>query len=274
MPLFTFGKLQIAVSAKTQGVSLPEAAKTEFDWKWYWTVPRLLPWLLIALLLLLRPNRNPRTWAILLPLAAISGLAWIEAHVSTDIPGIGEEETARHAAYAIGLAALCLTAAWFSTQKRRLARRAAFGVLFVSSALSQVFLSGLYSQWTDARYVWVRPAFQTVGLMAALALVRLTCRKHLRPCLFVFWVTVYVPAMAWIASFLFLLLSEIYKHIYFPISLFSLYSRSQCLEYFAEEALADCITAYVILLPFLLLLRFNNLHREHLAFLGPSSPGE
>jgi len=71
--------LRIVASADIDGTGRREGEPVVYRWPWHWHLPRLGPWLLLALGVALPPkNRDRRAWFIFLP-ALVLTLSWLPA---------------------------------------------------------------------------------------------------------------------------------------------------------------------------------------------------
>jgi hypothetical protein len=75
VPLTCTGTLSFTASEELGDLGSDRNQAAEYVWHWYFAAPAMLPWLILALALLLpRANHHAKAWLIVLPVAAIFGL--------------------------------------------------------------------------------------------------------------------------------------------------------------------------------------------------------
>jgi len=69
------GTLNFVASQDLGDLGSEASRANEFVWHWYYAAPTMVPWLILALALMLpRVNRHGKAWQVLIPVAAIYGL--------------------------------------------------------------------------------------------------------------------------------------------------------------------------------------------------------
>ena len=86
VPPNVYGKLKFVISYDLEALGPREGKPVIIRWSRWWNETRmalrLLPWVLLLGMLLLRANRNLRAWMILLPLGLVQGVAWLFSLIS------------------------------------------------------------------------------------------------------------------------------------------------------------------------------------------------
>lgn len=232
-----------------------EGPPVDFHWNPAWNLLALAPWIVLVPLLLLRPNRRLRAWAVLLPLAAVVGLAalLLAAGVMNDYLFIG-----------VMYFELSLAVAWLiSPYLIRMGRLAVLPLVFL---MLGVGIAGMLANFAlpfdiDAFPVLMGSCFAfgvalgvaTLGLVVA----GLVCRKTYRPGRFV---VAYGFAMALVGC-----LFSLPLVVLFTVG--SIFSGAGLqilgvVGIYVGFGLLGGLGLYVLILPFITLTAFNSVYRE------------
>ncbi|MHC4325296.1 MAG: hypothetical protein ACYSUX_13615, partial [Planctomycetota bacterium] len=162
-----------------------------FNWKWYYSAPGLVIWLiLIAVLVLLKSNRNFNALFIFIPVLALSLLWWLFIKI-IPMPSLGVHQFATiFQSMMIGIAVLWLTAnniekfgnfVKFLLSMVTVVVVAGFGTLSYSTRLSNQTILFI------ALFV-----FMTFAVLMAITLSRRFCGKRYNPVRFMLWLVLWM----------------------------------------------------------------------------------
>jgi len=178
-----------------------------YPWKWYYSMPALGLWIVLALaILLVRENRDPRVLLIFIPIFLMR-LLWSRFQPILGAPSdVLEVFRALIDALAIGLAVLWLLAYKLGNRNR-----------FVSFLLALVVLAGLTIVAVVSYQVWAPfvdyelVTFQSLGIATVLLIFVLAgwrCRKRYGPWRFMLWLAVWTIVISLVAIIAFFLIAE------------------------------------------------------------------
>jgi len=251
VPLTAGGKLNIVASADLGALGTKAGTPMVYDWVVPGIAPLLLPWLVILVLLALKPNRNAAAWLIWLPLGCVYGFT-LAPPVS--LPAGTNFFLDAIAALAVGLAAVWLLA-YSLRQKHRLVTF--FIVLFALagfSGLAAVARQGLSlsSLGIESMQTGILLGIAVLVSAVALSLSGWISRRRYRPLGLYLW--------------LFLLLLAIWLMIALPFFLLALATNSVSLSWseLFFPVMAVAAGHFATLLPFLVLSSASPLFRERL----------
>ena len=184
-----FGDLQIAATPRSGAVAPFVGAPVAYHWPWHWHLPRLGPWLLLALAVALpRTNRQRHALLILVPLLVL-GLLWERATTLTGMPSASRAQFSFLGEFlAVGLALLWLNADPLG-RCGGLARLAAgLGILLLADLVVILSYWGTFPGQTGMFLVF--GAIMGVILLVSLTLTRRLAHRRYRPVRFLLWLAV------------------------------------------------------------------------------------
>ncbi len=228
-----------------------------------WTLPNiwlaLLPWLLlVALLLLVKPNRCGRAWWIIAPVAGILILQNLASGIGLLPTGLDEMFAESVAALAFGLASVWLLAPWLARKHRFLTFLCILPAFAIASGITVV----LQQDWTDEDVLGpmqaiVFVAFGVGVISLALFLAGCLCRRRYRPVGLTLWSLVFL-AVLWFAMVM----------PFVVIGMLASGGELPWLE-FIGGILIIVALSFALVLPFLLLSFASGFYRERLKLLFP-----
>ena len=243
--------LKVVASADLGGLGAKEGVPVTYNWMRASMLPAVLPWLAILLLLIFKPNRRPRAWWILAPLACLTwGMAFLPdlwPSMPSDVSdGLHEPVIA----LAFGVAAVWLLSGYLHSRFRILN---VLGFLLVLEGFSLVIFA-FTQDWNEL-------GAQTVGVGFGLAicaafiptasgLAGLLCRRRYRPLVLGAGVLAMLLGL-WTLGLL-------------PLFLIQTAGQNVPASALAVPLLTATGLCFGVLLPFLLLSFSNSLYRERL----------
>ncbi len=228
-----------------------------------WTLPNvwlaILPWLLlVALLLLLKPNRCGRAWWIIAPVASVLILQNLASGIGLLPSGMDEIFAESVAALTFGLASVWLLAPWLGRKHRFLTFLCILPAFAIASGITVL----LRQDWTQDNVI---SAVQTIIFVAfgvgvislALFLAGCLCRRRYRPVGLTLWSLVFL-AVLWFAMVM----------PFVVIGMLASGGELPWLE-FIGGILIIVGLSFALVLPFLLLSFASGFYRERLKLLFP-----
>lgn len=249
MPLTAGGKLKIVASADLGALGAKDGSPVEYNWLLPGVAPLLLPWIIIILLLALKPNRRPAAWLIWLPLGCVTAITLAPPPI---LPAGTDFFLDAIAALGIGLAAAWLLSNYLRRSHRLLTFFCLLFTLAGFSTLAVVVKYGLSLPADETLQVGIVLAFAAPITAAALSLCGLICRGRYRPAGLCLWLLVSLAGVWLLATAPFFALAEIAQQGRIPLS-----------EFFGP-ILAVAAGDFALLLPFLILSSASPFYRERL----------
>jgi hypothetical protein len=248
VPLTASGQLALVASADLGVLGSKDGPRINYDWVLPNVAPLLLPWLAIAVLLALKPNRRAAAWWILLPLGCVFAFSLAPPDVLSNAFDFATDDLA---ALAFGLAAVWLLSDYLRQNHRLLtflcvvAALAGFGGLTLFSRLSL----------TSTNQLAPGLIMLAVGLgvtAVALLVLGLICRKHFH--------------LAGIYLWLLALLAVFWVMIALPFFLMDVLGSGGRIEWsaFFTPVLAVAVCHFAAMLPFLILSSACPFYRDRL----------
>ena len=244
--------LKVVASADLGGLGAKEGAPVTYNWTRASLLPAALPWLAILLLLVFKPNRCPRAWWILAPVACltcgIGFLADLWPSMPSELDGILSNLVA---ALAFGVAAVWLLSPYLKSRFRILN---VLGFLLLLEGFGLVIFAFTqdWNEGMEAAGVGVVLAVCAALIPIAAGLAGWLCRRRYRP-------------LVLCAGVLAMLLS-LWALVMLPIFLIQTAAVGQRVP--ASELVAPVLAmtglCFGVLLPFLLLSFSNSLFRQRL----------
>jgi hypothetical protein len=177
------GPLQIVASADIGGLGARNGAAVEHVWERASPLPALVPWLMVGVLLLLRPNRSPQAWWVALPLVLVTAvLAVLRGLLAPVLPSEAAETFSEIlSALSFGLAALWLLSPYMG-RKSRLVAFVAMGLTLAGAGAVTAAVRADWTREASEQFVLMMAPVVLGGLVAlAMSLASLTCRRDYRP---------------------------------------------------------------------------------------------
>jgi hypothetical protein len=248
VPLTTGGKLRIVVSADLGGLGAKDGAPVNFNWTMSGIAPRLLPWLVILGLLVLKSNRCAAAWLIWLPLGAVMALTFLPP----PMPSGANFFLDAIAAMAFGLAAVWLLSNHLRQSHRLLSFFCVLLAMSAFSALGFVFRQGLNDMGIETLQIAVVTGVGVLASALALSVSGWICRNGFRPLGIYLW--------------LFVSLSVAWLLIAAPFFIFAVMASGGRIPWseFFLPILGLAAGNFALLLPFLILSSASPFHRERL----------
>jgi hypothetical protein len=249
-----FGDLKILPSDNFGDFGQQLGEAVTFNWKWYYTAPRFVIWLvLIAALALPKSNRNINALAIFFPIAVLSLFWSIFLKVFQTTSSNAIQFSTMFQSMSLAIAVLWLLSDYIG--KFRVFIR------FLLSATTIVLVAGLgtlsYSTSFSIELILFLGVFifMTLAILASIVLSRKLCRKRYCPVRFMLWLALWM--------LLFVTFALIGYFIVGSIILSTKLSNilSELLEVTAA-GLVFALFMYIMNLPFMIMGFVNPLFRE------------
>ena len=175
-----FGNLRIVAAADFGGAGRQESDPVLYHWPWYWLLPRLAPWLLLTLAIILpRVNRDARALLIFIPLLVLS-LLWPSVAKRAGIGPVSTEE------YGLSFESLVVGVALLWLNADKLGKSP--GLMQFAVSLGLVLLAGLAGVVSFGRASMdnLSPFLGLIALagsvlLIALAATRRSLRRRYKP---------------------------------------------------------------------------------------------
>ncbi|MBM3881262.1 MAG: hypothetical protein FJ387_16315 [Verrucomicrobia bacterium] len=223
--------------------------------------PRLLPWLAVLLLLLLKPNRSPQAWWVWLPLLGVYALNWVAQGLLEFLPSQAFEVFSQiFSALAFGVTGLWLGAPYLG----RSSRVAAFFLVLGGLGILSGVVFALQGDWSGDGALETSGMLLFMGvcvllLSLALTLAALTCRRRYGPLRFSLWLLGYLVG-GWLV-------------VGTPFFLVALLSGGAPVGEFLAAVLSFATVTFLVVLPFLILWFVNPFYRTRLQALWQLAAG-
>jgi hypothetical protein len=242
--------LKVVASADLGGLGAKEGPPVTYDWMRASMLPVALPWLAILLLLVFKPNRFPRAWWILAPLACLTCSIGYVPEIWPSMPSqLDEVLHDLVVALAFGVAAVWLLSAYLKSRFRILNVLGFLLVLEFFSFVVFVFTQDWDELGAEAVEIGIALALSAAVIPAAAGLAGLLCRKRYRPLVLCVGMLV--------------MLLGVWMLVLLPIFLIQTAGNVPVSQVVAPVLVIAGI-CFGVLLPFLLLSFSNSLFRERL----------
>lgn len=253
------GPLSIVASQDIGDLGPRDSAPAPIEWRWYYHVPSLGLWgVLVALLVLVKPNRRVQAWLILLPVLAVVLAGSMLARLLSLPPSAAESFGGFLVALAAAWAAVWLLAPWLAARRVAAGIPLALAVMLVVGAVFFVSVCDFGSIGELSFWIVVHLA-GALALVVATVLAARRCRSGYRP----------RPFMAWL-----LLWMLVVPIVGIPVAalLTGLFTGGGLMEFVAMLIMAVFssliggvmlgMVLYLLNLPFLFLALRNSFYRE------------
>ena len=231
-----------------QDSSVATIVSANITWPWYRNLASLAPWALLGGLLLLRPNRNLRAWAVVLPLIGW----WIICSIGyryTYADGFADVVYPSAFGTAHGIAVVWAASHWIG--------RISYSVLrFLAAAfiLYIAFATWSLTEGSIFRSILTEPALSMGAVLIAFTVAGfITCRRRYRPIAFGFWLLVFVTPLTVATSG--------FQYIWITY----LYGSSSTVVYMALVWSIYGLGLWLVVLSFMALVWFNREYRRRFA---------
>jgi hypothetical protein len=248
VPLTAAGNLRIVASSDLGGLGDKAGAPVEYNWVLPSLAPQLLPWVLLLVLLALKPNRCAQAWTIWLPVGCALALSLLPI----DWPSGADFLLDDFGALVLGVAAVWLLAGYLRRSHRVVTF---FCVLFALAGFS--LLAFLFKQSGNQLDFELLPFAILLGVGVftsafALSVAGWICRRRFRPAGLCVWLLVSLLVL-WLA-------------IAAPFFIFALVASGNQIPWseFLIPVLGMAAGNFALLLPFLILSAAHPYYRERL----------
>jgi len=209
--LGVWGQLRIVPAIDSSeylgSTGIKKGTATIYPWKWYYSMPAVGLWIVLALaILLVRDNRDPRVLLIFIPIFLIR-LLWSRFQPILGAPtDVLEVFRILIDALVIGMAVLWLLAYKLGNRNRFVSLLLALVVLIATTIVSIVS----YQAWSSqaAFQVFVIQALGIVTILLVFVLTGWRCRKQYSPWRFMLWLTLWTMVISMVGMITFFLISE------------------------------------------------------------------
>lgn len=231
-----------------------------FRWRWYYSVPGLLLWIILLLLLIVpKHNRNFQAWLILiLPLLVSAFFLLIQTMIpesGSDLDGFAQFCTALSLAWS----SVWLLGPWLYGRERVQNALMAMAAMFLVGAAGYV---GFFGFWISSDVTWLVFGFWAacaVSLVMATALSGYFCGDSCSPLRLLLWPALWIPTIAGTCCAV----------LYTGLVMFSVGFEALAIEFLLMiviqviiMSVVAGITLYLLNLPVLLLCIFSPCYRE------------
>ena len=232
------------------GLGLKQGAPVVYDWVAPSGIPQLLPWLGILALLLLKPNRCPSAWWVLVPLVCVGAVTSVTQSAVGFMPASALEMfLTLISALGFGLAAVWLVSSYLGWKHRMLAL---LGILLGLGVVSSLVLLVTQDMGRDILQLGVFLAVSAPVISVALTLAGLVCRGRYG------WLRLTLWLLAALAVLWLLVVGP-----FFLVAMVSSRGDIPLRALFAAVGSATGIT-FGVMLPFLVLSFANGFYRARL----------
>jgi hypothetical protein len=231
-----------------------------FRWRWYYSVPGLLSWIILLLLLLVpRHNRNFQAWLILiLPLLVNAFFLLIQTMIpglSSELDGLGQFCMA----LSIAWSSVWLLGPWLHGRNRARNALRTLAAMFLIGAAGYV---GFFGFWISSDVTWPIFGFWTacaVSLVVATALSGYFCGGSCSPLRLLLWPALWIPIISGTCCAI----------LYTALVIFSVGFEALAIEFLLMIAIQVIMVSavagvilYLLNLPVVLLCIFSPCYRE------------
>ncbi len=244
------GELKLVASSDIGELGPKEAEPVVFNWKWYYNAPTAILWLiLLATLVLIKDNRNPQAWLILVPVVIVTLLASLLIRL---LPRGFEIVTVIIQTFCVGIAVIWLLA-------HKLGNRNRLATFLLSLIIMAIIAIAGESQITSnfsLKSSTVTIVFMlTLTLLLGMTMSGVMCRKRYNGVRFMLWLLLWSIVSAAIIMFVFMAI------MLFSISA-SLDNIRMILMQVPIGGLAYGLFVYLINLPFMILVLRSGFYRK------------
>jgi len=248
------GRLKFVASEEAGTAGLNAASPVYCEWRWYYHVPSLALWGLIALALVVpKENRKPQAWLILIPLFLVMALWQMPARLFSLPPS-----AANPVGFMVNSVAMAWTVVWLLGRRLGSRRRIAafFWMLGVMTVVGLWAYVGEYGTAisSDMLVMLIPYGVCALALLSSMALARLFCRKTDRPGPFMAWLFIWMGFGSMAGMLLFAVIMT--------IASFNIFMLLMVLISAAFAALFLTVLLYLGNLPFMLLAFKSPFYRE------------
>ena len=265
----TFGELRVVPSTNLGDLAAGDAKAVVYDWKPYYSLPGLALWAVVVLLMVvLKENRVPSVFLILVPILIVS-LLW--TLLKKLLPGFGSAAIVFDqimASATLGFGALWLVAHKIGNRNRFIALVLGLAVMLTCWLVGAVSYLGVeFSSDTIGALVYF--GLLAVGMTVGLTLAGRGCRKRYSGPRFVLKLLLWSVAGSLAAIYAFILIFMIFNE----------FARQWILLVTQIPIIGGILglVSFVLMLPYAVLAANNSFFRRRLfayANLDPSAPDE
>ncbi len=194
-----------------------DGAAVIYNWKWYYSVPALVLWVLLVLaIVLVKANRNPPALLVLVPLL-ITNLLWSVFKKVMSFPSTQVEMfNMLFYSLTVGIAILWLLAHTLGNLNRFVTFLLALAIMAVVGLGGVISYTGLeFSQQTVGALMLL--AVLIFAMLLGFVLAGWWCRKGYRPVSFMLWLAVWTVTANLVSMLVFYLIVFIVQKVPVPI---------------------------------------------------------
>jgi hypothetical protein len=242
-----FGDLRLVASARIDGAGPFEGQPLLFHWPWYWHLPGLGPWLLLALAVgVPKRNRDRRALLIFVPLAILS-LLWPVIAQRVRLPSASLDlYSLLFESLVVGLALLWLNSDKLSEYNRRRRFLMSLGILVLAGLVAMIS-SGRTPLDPLVIILLILVIPMGVILLAALATARRMTHGQYAPLPFMAWLAA-ASLLLWTVATILLTMVRLLLNAQGTIELWLLLKGA------IQVGLAMGVCLYAVNLPYMLLM--------------------
>jgi hypothetical protein len=200
--------LKIVPSANLGDLDPQQGQAVVFNWKWYYALPGFTIWLvLLAAIVLPKPNRHINVLAILLPIAVLNLLWPIFVKVISMPSSAANQYFAVFQSMLIGIAVLWLIGDYIGRFGGFIRFLLSLAALVVTASIGILSYSTSFSREVPVFLVlFVCMAF---ALLIAITLSRWFCRKKYSPVRFMLWLALWMILLGSFATLIFFIMGTL-----------------------------------------------------------------
>lgn len=159
------------------------------EWQWYEHLPYFAGWaLIVALLVLVRENRNLQAWAIWIPFLLLSEVIWPWIVRLLSLPTLAVDQLGDSLQLLLGVwTALWLLSPWLARRRPSVAFLLALGLAAMVGIIAQLAIHQSLELHPLLIYMPL-----ILALLLAFLLTRHSCRKTYRPGRFLAWLVLWL----------------------------------------------------------------------------------
>jgi hypothetical protein len=252
-----FGDLSIVASQDIGPLGPREGTPVVFHWNLARNVARISPWLALAVLLGLKPNRRRGAWSVLLPIVALEGVLGVVS--STGFDGGSYMDI-------VNTLILALAALWLlSYRLQNVPQRSAFrGAAVIMIAMSLIGILGPAAMaassdaMSDGALSFLVSCLGSAAILIGFGGAGLFCRKQYTPGRFMAWLFISLVALTSVC----ILLPLVFFEASIMASMEDGVEMGEILFGDFLLVLGAAIGFYILLLPFALLALWNPTYRQ------------